>query len=93
MLTGDPPHTGSSAQAIIAIVVTDVPRPIHVVRPTVPRSIDDAVACALASVPADRFAAASALVDALRDRRPSVVPNGGSCLTSFRQTRRSALRP
>jgi len=37
MLAGDPPHTGSTVQAIIAKVVTDRARPVREIRDTVPR--------------------------------------------------------
>src|SRR5262245_61600512 len=36
MLTGDPPHTASTAQAIIARVLTEKPRPVRAARETVP---------------------------------------------------------
>jgi serine/threonine-protein kinase len=36
MLAGEPPHTGSTTQAIIARILTDPPRPLRSVRPAVP---------------------------------------------------------
>src|SRR6059036_1414409 len=36
MLTGDPPFTGSTAQAIVARVLTETPRPMTVQRHTIP---------------------------------------------------------
>src|SRR6185503_15559864 len=64
MLTGDPPHTGSTAQAIIAKVITERPQPIRTVR-EVPRPVEAAVLKALARSPADRFASAGALATAI----------------------------
>ncbi len=76
MLTGDPPHTGSTAQAIIAKVVTEKPRPMRVTRESVPRHVEAAVACALAKLPADRFASALDFVNALHETLPAAVPSG-----------------
>src|SRR6185295_14990389 len=76
MLTGDPPHTGSTAQAIIAKVLTDKPRSLRLSRDTVPRHVEAAVECALAKLPADRFARAQEFVDTLRGTRPVALPGG-----------------
>jgi serine/threonine-protein kinase len=66
MLSGEPPHTGSTAQAIIARVLTETPRPIRVARPAVPEHVEAAVARALEKLPADRFSTAREFVDALK---------------------------
>jgi serine/threonine-protein kinase len=66
MIAGEPPHTGASSQAIIARLMTEVPRPLSTVRPSVPEHVDEAVQCALEKLPADRFATARELADALR---------------------------
>ena len=58
MLAGDPPHTGSSIQVVIAKLLTERPTPLRVLRDTVPEGIDAAVAKALAKLPADRFSSA-----------------------------------
>ncbi len=55
MLTGEPPHTGTSAQAVIAKLLTEPVRPVTVVRKNVPPHIDAAVRRALEKLPADRF--------------------------------------
>jgi Tol biopolymer transport system component len=68
MLTGDPPHTGSTSQAVIARVVTEVPRSMRSARPTVPEHVDAAVRHALEKVPADRFATAQEFADALEGK-------------------------
>jgi tetratricopeptide (TPR) repeat protein len=65
MLTGDPPHLGSTAQAVIAKVLTEKPTHVTAIRDTVPPHVGDAVSRALARVPADRFATAEQLVEAL----------------------------
>jgi tRNA A-37 threonylcarbamoyl transferase component Bud32 len=65
MLVGDPPFTGSTAQAIVAKVLTEKPAPPSRSRDTVPESIDAAVLTALAKLPADRYASAAAFSEAL----------------------------
>ena len=59
MLTGDPPFSGNSVQAIIAKVMSERPVPPHVLRDTVPPHIEAAVLKALAKLPADRPANAT----------------------------------
>jgi serine/threonine-protein kinase len=59
MLTGDPPFSGNSVQAIIAKVMSERPVSPHVLRDTVPPHIEAAVLKALAKIPADRPANAS----------------------------------
>jgi len=65
MLTGDPPFTGSTAQAIVARVVTEVPRPRLPQRHTIPPHVEAAVLTALEKLPADRFATAAQFAEAL----------------------------
>ncbi len=65
MLTGDPPFTGSTAQAIVARVVTESPRPLLPQRHTVPPHIETAVLTALEKLPADRFGTAADFANAL----------------------------
>ena len=66
MLCGEPPHYASTAQAIIAKLMTEVPRPLTVIRHTVPPHVDEAVRCALEKLPADRFATAREFAQGLR---------------------------
>ncbi len=67
MLTGDPPFTGSTAQAIVAKVLTEKPTPPSRMRETVSEVVEDAVLTALQKLPADRFASAAEYSAALRD--------------------------
>jgi Tol biopolymer transport system component len=67
MLVGDPPFTGSTAQAIIAKVVSTEPEPVSRVRQSVPGNVDAAVSCALAKIPADRFTSGAEFTLALAD--------------------------
>ena len=58
MLTGDPPHTGSSAQQIIMKIVTEEVPPVTRVRKSAPPNVGAAVAKSLEKLPADRFTSA-----------------------------------
>ena len=65
MLLGEPPFTGPTAQAIVAKVMTEEPRPLRVQRKTVPEHVEAAVLTALAKLPADRFDTARHFAEAL----------------------------
>ena len=65
MLTGNPPHTGASAQQIIMKIVTEEAAPVTALRKSVPPNVSAAVAKALEKLPADRFESARAFSDAL----------------------------
>ncbi len=65
MLTGDPPHVGSSAQQIIMKIVTEEAAPVTKLRKSVPPNVAAAVAKALEKLPADRFESAKAFAEAL----------------------------
>jgi serine/threonine-protein kinase len=67
MLVGEPPHTGSSAQAVLAkILMGDAPTPTAT-RASIPANVDATVRKALEKLPADRFRTASEFVAALGD--------------------------
>ena len=65
MVAGEPPHSGTSAQAIMAKLMTSEPRPLHMLRSTVPIHVAAAVEKALSKLPADRFASARDFAQAL----------------------------
>ena len=65
MLVGDPPFLGSTAQAIVAKVMTEKPAPPSKSRDRVPAAVEDAVLTALEKLPADRFATAAEFAAAL----------------------------
>ena len=67
MLTGSPPHVGSSAQQIIMKIVTDDARPVTDLRKSVPAHVAAATAKALEKLPADRFDSAKAFAEALNN--------------------------
>jgi TolB-like protein/tRNA A-37 threonylcarbamoyl transferase component Bud32 len=73
MLSGEPPHTGPTAQVIVARLMTEQARSLRATRPGVPAAVDRAVARALAKTPADRFDTVAAFASALTaptDRTP-----------------------
>jgi len=55
MLAGQPPFSGPTAQAVLIQRFTQDPRPVRVLRETVPEPVEQAVMRALARAPADRF--------------------------------------
>jgi serine/threonine-protein kinase len=65
MLAGDPPYTGSTAQAIVAKVITEKAPMVTASRDTVPNHVAAAIAQSLNKMPADRFSSAAAFADAL----------------------------
>ena len=67
MLSGEPPFSGPTAQAIVAKVMTDDPRPLTELRRSVPPEVDAACLQALEKLPADRFASAAEFAQALHD--------------------------
>ena len=87
MLAGDPPHTGSTMQAVIAKVVSDRPRDISELRDTVPAHISAALGKALAKLPADRFKTANDFGEALVTPGPVPFTGGGSAPWSVTQKR------
>ncbi len=89
-LTGEPPHTGTTAQAIIARLMTEEPRAISTTRKNVPAHVDAAIARALEKLPADRWASTKELADALQDpaRITPPIASGSSPKRDWLRTRR-----
>ena len=86
MLAGQPPFTGSTAQAILARHAIDPVPSLRTVRATVPVGVEEAIAQVLNKVPAERFASAAefgaALVQGLGSgttrRRPMLTVLGAA---------------
>jgi serine/threonine-protein kinase len=85
MLAGSPPFTGRTTQALIARHSLDAVPSLSIVRQTIPEDVEDVVMCALAKVPADRFATAGDFANALNACR-----QGGT--VSIRRTRGTRAR-
>jgi serine/threonine protein kinase/Tfp pilus assembly protein PilF len=80
MVTGEPPQTGATVQAVIAKLLSQPPTQPRVVRNSVPETVDRAIMKALAKVPADRFNTAAEFATALtaeavkpEDEKKSIV--------------------
>ncbi|MFL5617816.1 MAG: protein kinase domain-containing protein [Gemmatimonadaceae bacterium] len=65
MLVGEPPFTGTTAQAIVAKMLTDDPAPPSRQRRAIPPTLEGAVLRALEKLPADRWPSAQAFADAM----------------------------
>ncbi len=94
MLVGDPPFTGSTAQAIVAKVMTEKPVPLRRQRERVADAVEDAVLTALEKLPADRFATAAEFASALRgdsSAAPRLSGSPASTRAAQPRTRRVAL--
>src|SRR5205814_1895079 len=87
MLTGDPPHTASTAQGVIAKVINDRPASIRASRPAVPEHVASAIEKGLEKLPADRWSTAREFAEALSGARAS-PPSPKS-----QPSRRSSLSP
>jgi serine/threonine-protein kinase len=85
MLVGDPPFTGSTAQAIVAKVMTEKPGAPSRLRDTIPPAVEDAVLTALEKLPADRFATAAEFAAALG--------GGATVRTTTRAQQRAVASP
>ena len=94
MLTGNPPHTGASAQQIIMRIITDPVRPVTEVRRAVPPNVAAAVAKSLEKLPADRFESAKAFGEALANPAfagTTVHVRGGSIRRDARGFKRAMI--
>ena len=65
MLTGEPPHTGPTAQAVLARILTEAPRGLRSLRPSASPSLERVLAKSLSRLPADRYSTAAAFAEAL----------------------------
>src|SRR5262249_18228346 len=82
MLVGDPPHIASTAQAVIAKVLTDRPQNVSTARPSVPSHVDAAIQRALEKLAADRWASAQEFADALGGRTAGAPPSATRAVAS-----------
>ncbi len=94
LLTGEPPFTGPTAQAIVAKVLASDPEPVTTLRRMVPPHVVEAIHTAIQKLPADRFKSAaefSAALDGRTEGRTDgrrTVPGRGvpSVVPSFRRS-------
>ena len=67
MLAGQPPHSGASAQAVLARIISGQAEPVREHRPTTPANVEAALRKALERLPPDRFESAERFAVALAD--------------------------
>ena len=91
MLTGEPPFSGATVQAIVAKVLTEKPMNPTAVRDTVPRHIEATLLKALAKLPADRFATAALFAESLA--RPEVMAATSASTAGVRRNHSAGARP
>ncbi len=73
MLSGDPPFTGNTPQAMLIAHLSAPPPPLAARRPDIPPALAATVHRALEKLPADRYASASEFRDALDRMRTTVA--------------------
>jgi serine/threonine-protein kinase len=91
MLSGEPPFTGPTLQAVVARVMTEEPRPLTAQRRSVPPYVAAAVSHALEKVPADRFATAHEFADALNNPSFTLAPKFGAVTAKSANNRERKL--
>jgi len=91
MLTGEPPFTGPTAQAIVARVMTESPRGVSIQRRTVPPHVEQAIVMALEKLPADRFATAADFTTALTTPGFATASTAGATILPRARRRRAAV--
>jgi tetratricopeptide (TPR) repeat protein len=89
MLAGEPPFSGPTAQALLARHAVDPVPSLRTVRATVSRGLESVVTKALAKVPADRYASAAELREALQ--RPGIAQETSPPVPGRRRIPRGAL--
>jgi len=72
MLAGEPPFTGPTAESVLHQHQVAEPPRITAIRGSVPAPVEAAIRRALAKVPADRFATAAQVAEALAERAATV---------------------
>ncbi|MEO7964050.1 MAG: protein kinase, partial [Gemmatimonadaceae bacterium] len=86
MLAGQPPFTGPTAMAILARHSLDSIPSLKIVRSTIPDAVEDAIAKAMAKVPADRYHSVQAFVHALGDHELAARKRTASMQAAARLT-------
>ena len=67
MLVGEPPYTGTTAQAVLGKIIQGAPVSATSIRGSIPTNVDAAMVRALEKLPADRFTGAQDFAKALAD--------------------------
>jgi serine/threonine-protein kinase len=98
MLSSEPPHTGNTMQAVIARMLTERPRNVRSLRPSVPDNVANALDIALERIPADRWSSVDEFEKALDGKitraatsRESIATVRSSAGTGLRSTLRNPV--
>ncbi|MEK7381014.1 MAG: protein kinase [Gemmatimonadota bacterium] len=86
MLAGDPPFVGSTAQAIVAKILTEAAPLVTKARGAVPANVAAAIHQALERLPADRFASAADFAEALTNPSFTTMAAGGVASAAARRS-------
>ncbi len=81
LLTGEPPFTGKTAQAILSAQVLEKPKPVTDIRPSVPAPLVALIDRCLEKNPADRWQSAEEI---LKELEAIATPSGGITPTTTR---------
>jgi serine/threonine protein kinase/tetratricopeptide (TPR) repeat protein len=76
MLAGEPPFTGLTVEAIMALRCIEPARRLRTLRIEIPDAVDQAIGRALSQAPADRFPTAAAFAEALAVRTTATAISG-----------------
>jgi serine/threonine protein kinase/Flp pilus assembly protein TadD len=82
MLTGEPPFTGPTVQAVIVKRFTEQVRPVRALRAEVPEEVERALLRALARTPTERFTTASEFSQALSLGSTRTPPEGAATVVT-----------
>jgi serine/threonine-protein kinase len=82
MLTGEPPFTGDTPQAILARSLTEEVKPLEAVRPGLPAALGATIRRAMKKDPADRYQSAGELVAALGAALDAVRTGGTAAVAA-----------
>ncbi len=93
MIAGEPPFTGPTAQAIITRSITEDPRPLTRTRSAITPAMDTAVMRALAKSPADRYATANDMAEALVGAEDQMRTGSGERQATSDMRQANAIKP
>jgi serine/threonine protein kinase len=93
ILTGQPPFTAPTAQAVVAAHLTQAPTPLATLRPSVPPALATLVMRCLEKRPADRWQSAGELLHALESFSTPVDGVAATSATPIPRSRPARRRP
>ena len=91
ILTGQPPFTAPTAQAVVAAHLTQAPTPLAVLRPSVPPALATLIMRCLEKRPADRWQSAGELLHVLESFSTPVEAGAATSATSIAATSATSI--